>query len=106
MGVVAFASDLLLSAHLAGLGKLAIHTGLVPAKRPGWIDGPPRQPGGITNWEGGVTYRPAVVVRPQTIDDVVRVVTDRAGYPSPVRAVGKLHSPAPCSGADGAPCST
>src|SRR6478735_9302344 len=31
----------------------------------------------ITNWEGGVT--------------------DTLRYPSPVRAVGKLHSPAPCS---------
>ena len=51
----------------------------------------------ITNWEGGVTYRPAVVVRPRTIDDVVRVVSDAVSYPSPVRAVGKLHSPAPCS---------
>jgi len=51
----------------------------------------------ITNWEGGVTYRPAKVVRPSSIDDVVHVVTDTAAYPSPVRAVGKLHSPAPCS---------
>jgi L-gulonolactone oxidase len=54
----------------------------------------------VPNWEGGVTYRPAVVVKPQTIDDVVRVMTDGLRYPSPVRAVGKLHSPAPCSGAD------
>ena len=36
-------------------------------------------------------------MRPRTIDDVVRVVSDAAAYPSPVRAVGKLHSPAPCS---------
>lgn len=57
--------------------------------------------GEITNWEGGVTYRPAVVVRPQTIDDVVRVMKDAVKYPSPVRAVGKLHSPAPCSADDG-----
>ena len=28
---------------------------------------------------------------------MVRVVSDAATYPSPVRAVGKLHSPAPCS---------
>jgi L-gulonolactone oxidase len=55
----------------------------------------------ITNWEGGVTYRPVAVVKPQTIDDVVRVVTDALRYPSPVRAVGKLHSPAPCSADDG-----
>ncbi len=52
---------------------------------------------GVTNWEGGVTYRPVAIVKPQTIDDVVRVVTDTATYPTPVRAVGKMHSPAPCS---------
>lgn len=56
---------------------------------------------GITNWEGGVVYRPTVTVRPRSIDDVVRVVRDRASFPSPVRAVGKLHSPAPCSADDG-----
>jgi FAD binding domain len=50
---------------------------------------------------GSVTYRPAVVVKPQTVDDVVRVVSDWRTYPSPVRAVGKLHSPAPCSADDG-----
>src|SRR5262249_2779661 len=55
----------------------------------------------VPNWEGGVTYRPAAVVRPQTIDGVVRVMTDKLRYPSPVRAVGKLHSPAPCSADDG-----
>jgi FAD/FMN-containing dehydrogenase len=51
----------------------------------------------ITNWERGVIYRPAKAVRPQSIDDVVRVLIDRSEYPSPVRPVGKLHSPAPCS---------
>jgi FAD/FMN-containing dehydrogenase len=95
MGASAF--NLLLSTHLAALGKLAVHAAFAPATRPD----APAPPGAITNWEGGVTYRPAVVVRAQTIDDVVRVVTDRANYPSPVRAVGKLHSPAPCSAADG-----
>jgi len=61
----------------------------------------PSQPIDVPNWEGGVTYRPAAVVKPQTIDDVVRVMTDTLRYPSPVRAVGKLHSPAPCSADDG-----
>ncbi len=56
---------------------------------------------GITNWEGGVTYRPAVIVRPRTVDDVVRVMADARSYPAPVRTVGKLHSPAPCSAGEG-----
>jgi len=62
-----------------------------------------RRPGsaGVSNWDHGVTYRPAVIVSARTVDDVVRVVSDTATYPSPVRAVGKLHSPAPCSADDG-----
>jgi FAD/FMN-containing dehydrogenase len=42
-----------------------------------------------------------VIVMPRSVDDVVRVVSDTATYPSPVRAVGKLHSPAPCSADEG-----
>lgn len=55
----------------------------------------------VTNWEGGVVYRPAVTVKPRCIDDVVAVMRNGARFPSPVRAVGKLHSPAPCSADDG-----
>ena len=64
---------------------------------------PEQQPGpaGVSNWDHGVIYRPAVIVQPRTIEDVVRVVSDTSTYPSPVRAVGKLHSPAPCSADDG-----
>ncbi|MCK9909381.1 hypothetical protein MXD81_09585, partial [Microbacteriaceae bacterium K1510] len=79
--------------QIAGLLKLAAHAAFVAPRAS------PASPTAaeITNWEGGVVYRPAVVVRPQTIEDVVRVVSDAVHYPSPVRAVGKLHSPAPCS---------
>ncbi len=89
---------LAMAPHFAALLKLAgpsafVATRLVAPAAP--------EAGEITNWEGGVTYRPAVVVRPQTIDDVVRVMKDALKYPSPVRAVGKLHSPAPCSADDG-----
>jgi FAD/FMN-containing dehydrogenase len=55
----------------------------------------------VSNWERGVTYHPAVILQPTTIEDVVRAVTDTVRCPSPLRAVGKLHSPAPCSGSDG-----
>ena len=56
--------------------------------------------GKIANWEGGLSYRPEMIVRPKTIDDIVRIVKDTSQYPTPVRAVGALHSPARCS-ADG-----
>ncbi len=55
----------------------------------------------VSNWESGVTYRPAVVVKPTSIEEVVAIVRDKVSHPSPVRAVGKLHSPAPCSADDG-----
>jgi short-subunit dehydrogenase len=57
----------------------------------------PAATGEVPNWENGVTYRPETIVRPETIDDIVRVVSDKENYPSPVRAVGVLHSPARCS---------
>jgi FAD/FMN-containing dehydrogenase len=89
-------SHVLLLPHAAALLKLAGPLPFVArdrkAKQP-----PDTVTDAVTNWEGGVTYRPAVVVKPQTCDDIVRVLRDRQAYPSPVRAVGKLHSPAPCS---------
>jgi len=86
-------SQLLVAPHVATLLKLV---GATAAK------GETQQASaGVCNWEGGVTYRPAVIVKPQTLDEVVRIVGDKSNYPSPVRAVGKLHSPAPCSADDG-----
>ena len=73
--------------------RQAAADGEAPEQRPG--------PASVSNWDHGVTYRPAVIVQPRTIKDVVRVVSDTSTYPSPVRAVGKLHSPAPCSADDG-----
>jgi len=60
-----------------------------------------QDPKAIANWEGGLTYRPDIIVKPETIDDVVAVLRDPARYPAPVRAVGTLHSPARCSADDG-----
>lgn len=85
--------QLAIAPQIVALLKLAAHAAFVAPRAPSSSAAAAE----ITNWEGGVTYRPAVVVRPQTIDDVVRVVSDAVRYPSPVRAVGKLHSPAPCS---------
>jgi FAD binding domain-containing protein/D-arabinono-1,4-lactone oxidase len=89
-----FVPQLAMAPHVAALLKLATHAAFVGERQPARL---PASADAITNWEGGVTYRPAVIVRPQTVDDVVRIVSDAATYPSPVRPVGKLHSPAPCS---------
>lgn len=87
---------LVLAPHIAALSKIAVQLAFVPEQRQ-----QPPVADGIANWEGGVTYRPVAIVRPQSIDDVVCVMKDAVRYPSPVRAVGKLHSPAPCSADNG-----
>ena len=95
-------SQVFFGLHVASLFKFAGAMALV-AEQPQGARNDPLAPSstGITNWEGGVTYTPVAVVKPNTIDDVIAVITDALRYPSPVRAVGKLHSPAPCSADDG-----
>ena len=55
----------------------------------------------VTNWFGDQVSHPAVIVDAQSVDDIVRVLTDPAAYPSPVRAVGSNHSTSRCGAADG-----
>jgi hypothetical protein len=50
----------------------------------------------VTNWFGDIVSHPQVVVDANTVDDIVAVMKDPVTYPSPVRAVGSNHSPAPC----------
>src|SRR5437763_354578 len=42
----------------------------------------------VTNWFGNVVSHPAVIVDANSVDDIVRVLKDKATYPSPVRTVG------------------
>jgi FAD/FMN-containing dehydrogenase len=46
----------------------------------------------LRNWGRTFEFRPAVVVEAQTAGDVVRVVKDPVNYPTPVRALGSIHS--------------
>ena len=46
----------------------------------------------ISTWFGNYRSRPAVVVRPETVKDIVAVMRDVEKYPAPVRAVGSSHS--------------
>jgi len=55
----------------------------------------------LTNWDGTWTYRPAVVVRPQTVEDIVEILKDEERFPSPVRPAGSKHSTARMNGDDG-----
>lgn len=55
----------------------------------------------VTNWFGDIVSHPKVIVEAHSVEDIVRVLTDPARYPSPVRAVGSNHSTAHCGIAEG-----
>jgi len=46
----------------------------------------------ISNWNGSNRCTPAAIVAPRDPDELIAIVRDTAAYPSPVRAVGELHS--------------
>jgi hypothetical protein len=45
----------------------------------------------ISNWNGSARFTPAAVVAPTNVGELIAVVTNRE-LPSPLRAVGELHS--------------
>jgi len=55
----------------------------------------------VTNWFGDIVSHPSVIVDANSVDDIVAVMKDPAGYPAPVRAVGSNHSTSPCGVAEG-----
>src|SRR6185295_11695288 len=55
----------------------------------------------LQNWKRTITYHPAVVEIIRSAEDLQRVVTDKARYPSPVRAKGSHHSTTECVVAEG-----
>ncbi|HUJ44100.1 MAG TPA: FAD-dependent oxidoreductase [Opitutaceae bacterium] len=50
----------------------------------------------VQNWKRSITYYANSVQRVESVDDIVRIVTDKARYPSPVRAKGSHHSTTRC----------
>ena len=55
----------------------------------------------VTNWFGDIVSHPSAVVEAHSVADIVAVLKDRDRYPSPVRAVGSIHSTTPCGVAEG-----
>jgi len=55
----------------------------------------------VSNWDRTWTYRPAVIARPETVDDIVEVLTNPDRFPAPVRPAGSRHSTARMNGDDG-----
>ena len=54
----------------------------------------------IKNWDGTWTYRPRVKVTPESVDDLVEIVTDAVRFPTPVRPAGSMHSTSRMNGDD------
>jgi FAD/FMN-containing dehydrogenase len=55
----------------------------------------------INNWFGNLTSQPRIVAHPHGVDELVAILRDCKRYPSPVRAVGSLHSMTECGMAEG-----
>ena len=55
----------------------------------------------IRSWDGTWTYRPKVLVTPETPEDIVEIVKSVVRFPSPVRPAGSMHSTARMNGDDG-----
>ena len=54
----------------------------------------------VKNWDGTWTYHPRVKVRPESVEDLVEIMTDTVRFPSPVRPAGSMHSTARMNGDD------
>ena len=55
----------------------------------------------IKTWDGTWTYHPKVVATPESVEDIVEILTDEVRFPSPVRPAGSMHSTARMNGDDG-----
>jgi len=55
----------------------------------------------IQSWDGTWTYRPRVLVTPQSVADLVEIMTSEVRFPSPMRPAGSMHSTARMNGDDG-----
>lgn len=55
----------------------------------------------VKSWDGTWTYNPRVIVTPESVEDLVEILTDEVRFPSPVRPAGSMHSTARMNGDDG-----
>jgi hypothetical protein len=46
----------------------------------------------LSSWNGSSRFTPAKIVAPRDPDELKAVVLDAVTYPSPLRALGELHS--------------
>jgi hypothetical protein len=53
-------------------------------------------PNAISSYDGSITFSPAQLIYPTSVDQIQAILRDSATYPSPVRAMGSGHSLTPC----------
>jgi hypothetical protein len=53
------------------------------------------------NWFGDIRFRPAVIVRPASEEELISIVKDKVNYPSPLRGAGSNHSVTRCVVSEG-----
>jgi FAD/FMN-containing dehydrogenase len=58
-------------------------------------------PTSIRNYDGSIVTTPQQVVRPDTVDELQKILKQADRYPSPVRAMGSFHSLTPCAASTG-----
>lgn len=54
----------------------------------------------VKSWDGTWTYHPRVKVTPDSVEDIVEIVTDTVRFPTPLRPAGSMHSTARMNGDD------
>lgn len=54
----------------------------------------------IKSWDGTWTYHPKVLATPNSVEDLVEIMTTPHRFPSPVRPAGSMHSTARMNGDD------
>jgi hypothetical protein len=55
----------------------------------------------VHNWFGDIRFRPAVIARPGSEEELIAIVKDKASYPSPLRGAGSNHSVTRCVVSEG-----
>ncbi len=55
----------------------------------------------IKTWDGTWTYHPKVLATPESVEDLVEILSDEVRFPAPVRPAGSMHSTARVNGDDG-----
>lgn len=55
----------------------------------------------VSNWGGSIAWHPRLLLYPESVEDLMSIAKDGETYPSPVRALGSIHSTTRCTVSEG-----